>query len=97
MDRHNGYTEDDTMNNVIDITHSIPTNHQQDVHSDPTMNTDPSTNEDTRDQNATDPEKKSFLQRLGEANVIPDGMVSAIDETDRVLLAMEKGAEIEKQ
>jgi len=36
--------------------------------------------------------KKSFSQRLGEANVMPDGMLSTIDDTDRVILAIEKGA-----
>ncbi|QUH18978.1 hypothetical protein [Alkaliphilus sp. B6464] len=37
--------------------------------------------------------KKSFSQRLGEANVMPDGMLSAIDDTDLAILAIEKGAQ----
>lgn len=37
--------------------------------------------------------KKSFSQRLGEANVMPNGMLSAVDDTDLAILAIEKGAQ----
>lgn len=65
-------------------------------------NSEVNDNNITRDENISNDtdisnDKKSFLQRLGEANVMPDGMLSAIDDTDRVILAMEEGARIEQE
>jgi len=37
--------------------------------------------------------KKTFSQRLGEANVMPTGMLSAIEDTELAILAIEQGVE----
>ncbi|ABR47032.1 hypothetical protein Amet_0807 [Alkaliphilus metalliredigens QYMF] len=38
------------------------------------------------------PTRKTYSQKLGEMNVMPDGMLEAIDATDLAILAIEQGA-----
>jgi len=58
---------------------------------DPNIPNDNNITNNTINDNVITNHKKSFTQRLGEANVMPDGMLSSIDGTDLAILAIEQG------
>lgn len=92
MDKSNHYTDHSITNKINANNQEIPNNK---INSSNQEN--PNSEVNASNENNYGNDRKPFLQRLGEANILPIGMVSTINDTDLVNLAITKGAEIDQE